>query len=178
MHDVGEYARLASYLVDTRDAAPDVFRDLSATDWSRVRWKDVGRPYTVERWAEGKTAWEAERGEAMPVREGWKHFNRSFHRLFVTDVPEAQRRAREEALAALARLDVRGAREALGELVQLAVWNRVHRVEDAVWDPRGKRALFAGLPLDRPRILFLGAADGYEAMQLAAMYPGGHVTLV
>ncbi|MFL5577263.1 MAG: methyltransferase domain-containing protein [Gemmatimonadaceae bacterium] len=178
MHDVGRYARLASYVVDTRDAPPDHFRDLSATDWSRLRWRDVGRPYTVERWAEGKKAWEAERGESMPVREGWKHFNRSFHRLFLTDVPEAQRRARDEAVAALARLDVQGAREALGELVQLAVWNKVHRVEDAVWDPRGKRALFEGLDLRRPRILFLGAADGYEAMQLAAMYPGGHVTLV
>jgi SAM-dependent methyltransferase len=51
-------------------------------------------------------------------------------------------------------------------------------VEDAVWDPRGKRGLFEGLDLERPEILFLGAADGYEAMQLLAMYPGGHAVLV
>ena len=178
MYSLGHYSRLPTHVVDTRDAPPDVFRDLSATDWSKVRWKDVGRPYTVERWAEGKKAWEAEHGGALPVREGWKVFNRSFHQLFLTDLPEAQRRAREEAVAAMARLDVRGASEALGELVQLAVWNKVHRVEDAVWDPRGKRALFEGLGLSRPRVLFLGAADGYEAMQLAAMYPGGHATLV
>ena len=66
----------------------------------------------------------------------------------------------------------------MAELVQLAVWNKVHRVEDAVWDPRGKRALFEGLELRRPRILFLGSAEGYEAMQLSAMYPGGHVVMV
>jgi hypothetical protein len=52
------------------------------------------------------------------------------------------------------------------------------RVQDAVWDPPGKRALFQGLDLKRPEILYLGAADGYEAMQLLATYPGGHAVLV
>ncbi|MGH7541070.1 MAG: class I SAM-dependent methyltransferase [Gemmatimonadota bacterium] len=66
----------------------------------------------------------------------------------------------------------------MGELFQLAVWNHVQRVEDAVWDPRGKRALLEGLDVARPRILFLGAADGYEAMQLLAQYPGGRAVLV
>ena len=54
----------------------------------------------------------------------------------------------------------------------------MHRVQDAVWDPRGKRALFQGLNVEKPRILFLGAADGYEAMQLLAQYPGGEAVLV
>ena len=177
-HPVGAHERLASYVVDTRDVAPDLFRDVSATDWSTLRWADVRRPYRVERWAADKLAWEREHGQPLPVLEGWKHFNRSFHALFATDVPAAQGRARAELTAALAAFDVHGAREALEELLHLAIWNRIHRVEDAVWDPRGKRALFEGLDLVRPRILFLGCAEAYEAMQLLAMYPGGHAVLV
>jgi hypothetical protein len=175
---VGAYARLGTHTIDTRDAPPDMFRDVSATDWTRLRWNDVRRPYSVEKWSEDKLDWERENGQPLPVLEGWKRFNRNFHELFATDVPAAQARARDELKAALGTFDVRGAREAMEELLQLAVWNRVHRVEDAVWDPRGKRALFEGLDVRRPRILFLGAAEGYEAMQLLAMYPGGHATLV
>jgi hypothetical protein len=177
-HEIGHVERLGTHLVDLRDQPPDLFTDVSATDWSRVTWKDVGRPYRVEKWAAARTSWEREHGGAMPVLEGWKRFNRNFHQLFATDVPEAQRRARDELASALASLDVHGAQEALEELLHLAIWNKIHRVEDAVWDPRGKRALFAGLDVRRPRILFLGAAEGYEAMQLSAMYPGGHVVLV
>ena len=177
-HAVGHHERLGAYTVDLRDQPPDVFRDVSATDWGALRWAKVRRPYTVERWSEDKLAWERENGQPMPVLEGWKRFNANFHALFATDVPAAQARARDELRVALGGLDVAGAREAVGELVQLAVWNKVHRVEDAVWDPRGKRALFEGLGLKRPKILFLGSAEGYEALQLAAMYPGGHVTMV
>jgi hypothetical protein len=177
-HEIGHVERLGTHLVDLRDQPPDLFTDVSATDWSRVTWRDVGRPYRVEKWAAARTSWEREHGVAMPVLEGWKSFNRNFHQLFATDVPAAQRRARDELTGALASLDVHGAQEALEELLHLAIWNRIHRVEDAVWDPRGKRALFAGLDVRRPRILFLGAAEGYEAMQLSAMYPGGHVVLV
>ena len=110
--------------------------------------------------------------------EGWKKFNQNFHAYFTTNVPESQQRARADLAAAVGKADVRGAAEAVEEMFHLLFWNRIHRVEDAVWDPRGKRALFAGLEVKRPRILFLGAADGYEAMQLAAMYPGGHTVLV
>lgn len=166
------------YKTDLSTAPPDVFVDVGDTDWRRLTWKDVGRPYQVDRWAREKRAWEAEHDAPLPVREGWKKFNAHFHQLFLTDPDEASRRARDEALAALQRFDVRGAREALAELVQMRVWNKVHLVEDAIWDPRGKRALFQGLDLHRPRILFLGAADGYEAMQLMAMYPGGQAVLV
>jgi hypothetical protein len=165
-------------VVDLRDTPPDMFTDVSATDWSRLTWKDVKRPYTVEKWARAKRDWEREHGDTMPVLEGWKRFNRSFHELFATDVPVAQRRARDELRCAIARFDAAGAGEAIEELLHLAIWNKIHRVEDAVWDPRGKRALFQGLDVERPRILFLGAAEGYEAMQLSAMYPGGHTVLV
>jgi len=177
-HDLGAYQVRGEYVVDARELAPDMFVDHGGVDWPRLTWKEVGRPYTVERWAEGKRLWEEENGEAMPVREGWRHFNRSFHRLFTTDVPHERRRARRELLQSLGRFDVPGSGAALRELLELAVWNRVHRVEDAIGDPRGKRALFGGLDLVRPDILFLGAAEGYEAMQLAAMYPGGRAVLV
>ena len=175
---IGTFARLATHAIDTRLAPPDMFEDVSATDWTTLRWGAVKRPHTVEKWSEDKLEWERENGQPLPVLEGWKRFNRNFHELFSTDVPAAQARARGELKSALAAFDLHGAREAVEELLQLAVWNRVHRVEDAVWDPRGKRALFADLGLARPRILFLGAAEGYEAMQLLAMYPGGHATLV
>lgn len=177
-HAVGDYEVTNSYVVDVRDTPPDMFRDVSATDWSKLDWKSVKRPYKVEKWAEGKKQWEKETGDVMPVQEGWKFFNRNFHSFFVKDLPVEQRAARNDLLRAIARMDVAGAHEALEELVHIAVWNRVHRVEDAVWDPRGKRALFGGLDVKKPRILFLGAAEGYEAMQLMAMYPGGEAVLV
>jgi hypothetical protein len=176
-YEIGDYDRLATHVVDARDEAPDEFRDVSATDWSRLTWSRVGRPYTVERWAEGKRQWEAEHGR-MSVRQGWSFFNQNFHRLFATDVPAALRAARADFVRELTHADVHGAQETIGELVRLAAWNKVHRVDDAVWDPRGKRALFEGLGVRKPRVLFLGAADGYEAMQLYAQYPGGEVVLV
>jgi hypothetical protein len=174
---IGDFERLPTHVVDARDAPPDQFREVSATDWSRLTWSAVGRPYTVERWAEGKRLWEAENGR-LSVRQGWSFFNRNFHELFSTDVPHALADGRRDLVRALTHLDVAGARETVTELVQLAAWNKVHRVDDAVWDPRGKRALFDGLDVRKPRILFLGAADGYEAMQLYAQYPGGSVVLV
>jgi Methyltransferase domain len=177
-HPLGHFERLATHVIDTRDAAPDMFTDVSATDWTRLRWAEVKRPYRVEKWSDDKLAWERANGQPLPVLEGWKRFNRNFHELFATDVPAAQARARDELRGAIAAFDLHGAREAIEELLQLAIWNKVHRVEDAVWDPRGKRALFEGLDVKRPRILFLGSAEGYEAMQLLAMYPGGHATLV
>ena len=177
-HDVGHYEVLGTHVVDLRDSEPDMFRDASATDWSRLSWRDVGRPYTVDKWAEGKKQWESDHGTAMTVLDGWKQFNRNFHGLFIRDVPVEQARAREQVLSSLRSFDMEGAVDAIEDLVHLAVWNKVHRVEDAVWDPRGKRALFGGLDVRKPKILFLGAAEGYEAMQLCAMYPGGSVTLV
>ncbi|MFI5235368.1 MAG: class I SAM-dependent methyltransferase [Gemmatimonadales bacterium] len=177
-YTIGDFERLERWVVDLRDAPPDLFLDAGATDWKHLTWRDVGHPHKVERWAREKREWEAEQGRRLPVREGWSKFNRHFHELFLTDTAATAREVRGEALRALLRANLAGTREALAELLQLAVWNKVHRIEDAVWDPRGKRALFSGLALERPRILFLGAADGYEAMQLAAMYPGGHVTLV
>lgn len=177
-HSIGDYQIGPQYVVDLRDQPADQFDDLSLMDWSKVSWKDVGRPYRVEKWSREKKEYERTHGEPLPILDGWKKFNYNFHQYFLTDVPASQARARDEFKAALAKFDAHGAQEAIEEMLHLLIWNKIHRVEDAVWDPRGKRAIFEGLDVKNPRILFLGAADGYEAMQLAAMYPGGHTVLV
>ncbi len=167
-----------TYRFDLRTTPPDVFVDHTGTDWSSLSWKDVGRPYLVENYSRKRKAWEAEHEQEMPVEVQWEHFNRHFHALFVKEPDHDAAPLRRRLADHLKEMDFSGAREVLEELVQLKIWNNVHRVQDAVWDPRGKRALFEGLDVQRPRILFLGAADGYEAMQLLATYPGGHAVLV
>lgn len=170
--------RLPTHVEDLRTGPPDVFVDSSDTDWSKLGWDELGRPYLVDDCSRRRLEWERERGEPMPVPVQWEHFNRSFHALFASDVPERLALARRELGRKLVGLDLPAIRRVLAELVRLGIWNHVQRVEDAVWDPRGKRALFDGLDVERPRILFLGAADGYEAMQLLAQYPGGEAVLV
>ena len=165
------------YRYDTLTGPPDLFEDLSATDWGRLTWREIGRPYEVTNYSKNRSAWEEEHRAAMPVEVQWEHFNKRFHSLFEQDVDAATQRAKAELQSHLKALDFAEAREVVQELVQLKIWNKVHLVEDAVWDPRGKRALFDGLDVERPEVLFLGAADGYEAMQLLAMY-GGHAVLV
>src|SRR5699024_9274094 len=93
------------------------------------------------------------------------------------NIPEEKQQARSQIWKSLLKLDIHGTGEAIEELVQLLVWNKVHRVEDAIWDPRGKRALFEGLDIKAQDVLLLFAADVYEAMQLLAQYPGGHAVL-
>lgn len=175
---IGEHQRLNTHMIDLRTTAPDMFRDLSNTNWSKVTWKDVGRPFKVENYSSIRTNWEHAHGEEMPVRDQWKFFNRYFHELFVTDVPAKQKEVRGKFWDALSHVNRAEIAEAFQEFIQIQVWNKIHRKEDAVWDPRGKRALFEGLDVKKPKILFLGSADGYEAMQLMAMYPGGHAVLV
>ncbi|MGH7481372.1 MAG: methyltransferase domain-containing protein [Longimicrobiales bacterium] len=175
---LGIVRRTRTHLVDTRTTRPDVFEDLSGVDFSRLTWRRLGRPYQVRNYSRRRRDWEAHEGREMPVPVQWERFNRAFHELLSSDVDTASDEAVLRLRRAARSFDAAGAREALEDLVQLRIWNHVHRVEDAVWDPRGKRALFEGLDVRRPRILFLGAADGYEAMQLMALYPGGHAVLV
>ena len=176
-HRVGDHLVLGQHVIDLRDQPPDHFEDVSATDWRALSWSAIGKPYSVERWSAAKREHESAHGR-LRVHEGWEYFNRSFHQFFLSDLPADQARARAALGSALAHVNLHDAQEAIADLFRLAVWNKIHRVEDAVWDPRGKRALFAGLEVKKPRILFLGAADGYEAMQLYAQYPGGEVVLV
>ena len=177
-HTIGQFERTGQFVIDTRDEAPDMFEDAGNTDWSKLTWKDVGRPYTVEKWSRARKHYDTTHDGTLPIIDGWRLFNTAFHQFFLTDVPSAQQEARAQLKSAMAGLSVHGAQHALEDMLRLGVWNKIMRVEDAVWDPRGKRALFAGLDVTKPRILFLGAADGYEAMQIAAMYPGGEITLV
>ena len=169
---------LPTHRIDTRSGPPDIFVDESRTNWERITWGELGRPYEVNNYSKHRKNWEAEQGETMPVEVQWQHFNRSFHELFVTDVPQKRGDLLKQFGKSLAGLSPHEALETLTDLFQVAIWNKVHRVDDAVWDPRGKRALFEGLDVDKPEILFLGSAEGYEAMQLMAMYPGGHAVLV
>ncbi|WP_433742437.1 class I SAM-dependent methyltransferase [Falsibacillus pallidus] len=150
----------------------------TVNDWSELRWKDIGKPFQVTSFSKEKTEWEERNGKELPVHTSWELFNRSFHEWFVKDVPAEMSRSKKEFFAKLASLQIKDIKSALGNVLRIHLWNYAHRIEDGIWDPRGKRALFEGLDLQKPRILFLGAAEGYEAMQLAAMYPKGEVVMV
>ncbi|HSR68577.1 MAG TPA: class I SAM-dependent methyltransferase [Acidobacteriota bacterium] len=168
----------STYRVDLRTSPPDVFEDISSTDWAKLDWKQVGRPYQVPANSSRRAQWESQEGREMPIPVQWEHFNRDFHSLFAADSETRKPELWRRFWGRVGRLRLAQARQAAAELLRLKVWNQVHRVDDAVWDPRGKRALFEGLDVKRPRVLFLGAADGYEAMQLLAQYPGGEAVLV
>ncbi|GCE14660.1 class I SAM-dependent methyltransferase [Tengunoibacter tsumagoiensis] len=177
---IGSTYLTPTYRVDLRPThTKDVFFDASpVSDWRTLSWKKIGRPYRVERWSKEKKQWEREHGQELPPQTSWEMFNRSFQQLFDADALASRKEALRSLGYELSHGDLHEAWEAVEEMVQATVWNKIHRIEDAVWDPRGKRALFEGLDVKKPEVLFLGAADGYEAMQLLAMYPGGHAVLV
>ncbi|WP_408010579.1 class I SAM-dependent methyltransferase [Pseudalkalibacillus sp. A8] len=173
---------LSSYRIDLRNPGnelPDRFfnGDL-VKDWSKLSWKEVGKPYEVKTMSVDRTNWEKEHKQTMPVKTSWEYFNRSFHEWFVKDVPKERSEANENLIKHLKQFKLHEVKEGVGDLIRLSLWNYAHRIEDGIWDPRGKRALFEGLDVEKPNILFLGAAEGYEAMQLQAMYPGGQVVMV
>jgi Methyltransferase domain len=147
-------------------------------DWSTVTWKDIGKPYEVTSFSTEKTEWEQTHGEMLPVHTSWTMFNQSFHEWFSKDVPTEIGDKKNAFFKSLTSFKPSEVKTALGDYVRIHLWNYVHRIQDGIWDPRGKRALFEGLDVDKPRILFLGAAEGYEAMQLSAMYPDGEVVMV
>ncbi len=176
--DIGTTHLTPTYRVDLRPDGKDVFYQSPAIDWAALSWAAIGRPYRVERWSKEKQRWEKEHDEALPVKTSWEMFNRSFQQMFDDDALAERRTALRALGKGLGTLHLGAALEAFEEIVQETYWNQAHRIEDAIWDPRGKRALFEGLDVQKPEILFLGAADGYEAMQLMAQYPGGHAVLV
>lgn len=178
--DIGSTHLTPTYRVDLRPThTKDVFYDADpVSDWKSLSWKQIGRPYRVERWSSEKKRWEREHDQELPIKTSWEMFNRSFQSLFDEDALEKRKDALGNLGISLNKVKLDQAWEAMEEIVQTTFWNKIHRVEDAIWDPRGKRALFEGLDVKKPEVLFLGAADGYEAMQLMAMYPGGHAVLV
>lgn len=179
--DFGHTELRPNYRIDLRNPTnDDLDKFINAnlvSDWSQLTWKDVGKPYEVKSVAKSKKEYEKEFGN-MSVKTSWEFFNRSFHEWFVKDVPSEMEKNKADLKKYLSRFQLRDVKLALGETMRLSLWNYAHRIEDGIWDPRGKRALFEGLDVQKPRILFLGAAEGYEAMQLQAMYPGGEVVLV
>jgi len=119
-HSVGAFERTPQFVIDTRDEAPDQFTDASATDWSTLSWKGVGRPYTVEKWSRAKQLYERDHGGSLPIIEGWRLFNMAFHGFFLTDVPAAQQQARAGLARSLGRLRTIDAADALEDLLRLA----------------------------------------------------------
>ncbi|ANC78925.1 methyltransferase type 11 [Fictibacillus phosphorivorans] len=180
---LGQTEMRPSYRIDLRE-----YRDRkeyekfvkvnTVNDWSTVTWKDIGKPYEVTSFSKEKTEWEQTHGEMLPVHTSWTMFNQSFHEWFSKDVPAEIGDKKSAFLKSLTSFKPREVKTALGDYVRIHLWNYVHRIQDGIWDPRGKRALFDGLDVKKPRILFLGAAEGYEAMQLSAMYPDGEVVMV
>lgn len=147
-------------------------------DWSQLTWQGVGKPYEVNTLSKDRRAWEREHGRSMDPKTSWSYFNKAFQEWFDKDVPGEIAGKKAAFIRSLASFRPGEICTALGDVARIRLWNYVHRIQDGVWDPRGKRALFEGLNLRKPRILFLGAAEGYEAMQLAAMYPGAQVVMV
>lgn len=173
---------LPSYRSDLREFTEKQFNKFvklnTVNDWSQLTWKDAGKPYAVTSYAEEKLNWEKEHGDALPAHTSWTMFNKSFHEWFIKDVPDEMDKSKKEFFHSLSQFKPLEAKQALGDALRIRLWNYVHRIQDGIWDPRGKRALFEGLDVQGPRILFLGAAEGYEAMQLSAMYPGGEIVMV
>jgi hypothetical protein len=147
-------------------------------DWSLLTWREVGKPFEVKNMSKHRKQWEKDNDGSMPVKTSWEYFNKAFHEWFAKDVPKELQESKAAFFRSLASFRPAEVKMALGEMVKIQLWNFAHRIEDGIWDPRGKRELFAGLDVQKPRILFLGAAEGYEAMQLAAMYPGAEIVMV
>lgn len=180
--DFGITQKTPQYRVDLRAPKPEdldrFIKKDQVRDWSLLSWNEIGKPFEVKKISQERVDWEKHHDKSMSIRTSWQYFNRAFHELFVKNVPSEMAAKRKEMLALLGKFEWTDLKNALGETTKLALWNYVHRIQDGIWDPRGKRALFEGLDIKQPRILFLGAAEGYEAMQLAAMYPGGEIVLV
>jgi hypothetical protein len=172
-----------SYRIELRERYTEkeynkYFKKNHVRDWSILTWKDVGKPYEVKNMSNTRKQWEKENDKDMPVQTSWEYFNKAFHEWFAKDVPAEITEKKKEFLQSLKSFKPDQIKMALGDMVKIRLWNFAHRVEDGIWDPRGKRALFEGLDVQNPRILFLGAAEGYEGMQLAAMYPGAEIVMV
>lgn len=180
---LGQTEKMPSYRMDLRQYKNQkeyekFVKVNTVNDWSTVSWKDIGKPYEVTSFSKDKLDWEKEHGETLPVHTSWTMFNQSFHEWFSKDVPAEIHEKKGAFFHSLKSFKPSEVKVALGDYLRIHLWNYVHRVQDGIWDPRGKRALFEGLDVQKPRILFLGAAEGYEAMQLSAMYPGGEVVMV
>ncbi|UOQ44469.1 methyltransferase domain-containing protein [Halobacillus salinarum] len=180
--DIGETRLFPQFRMDLRKFSEKEYNRFvtvnTVRDWSQLSWKQVGRPYEVRAQSNERRSWEQEQNREMDPHTAWTFFNKAFHEWFVKDVPSELDHSKKQFIKSLGSLKPAEIKHALGDVVRIQLWNYVHRIQDGIWDPRGKRALFEGLSLHKPKILFLGAAEGYEAMQLAAIYPRAHIVMV
>ncbi|MCP3029347.1 bifunctional 2-polyprenyl-6-hydroxyphenol methylase/3-demethylubiquinol 3-O-methyltransferase UbiG [Halobacillus sp. A5] len=179
---IGHTEKLPSFRLDLRNYSAKEYNKFvslnTVKDWSQLSWKDVGKPYEVKSESREKRDWERQHNRTMDAHTSWTFFNKAFHEWFIKDVPKESHNAKQNFLHSLRSFKPQEVKQALGSVIQMQLWNYVHRIQDGIWDPRGKRALFEGLDVKKPKILFLGAAEGYEAMQLGAMYPGAEIVMV
>ncbi|UOK56510.1 hypothetical protein MGI18_16490 [Bacillus sp. OVS6] len=140
--DIGKTALSESFKIDLRTYTEEEKGELFATnlvrDWSMLTWKDVGKPYEVKTYAKDRKDWEKENQKSMPVHTSWQYFNKSFHEWFVKDVPEEMNAFNEELKKNFAAFRPAVVKEVLGKSMKLRLWNYIHRIEDGIWDPRGK----------------------------------------
>lgn len=162
---------------DLRTYPPDVFVKLPETKWSNLDWKQVGLPYSIRTYSTHRSAWEERHGRKMPDLLQWKTYNKNLHELYHTSLVNRKMEVRKKLLSNLKHFKVEQADASLQSAIRLRIWDYLHRKEDAMWDPRGKRAFLDGLDIKHPRILHLGAGDGYDAMILISLY-GGEAQLV
>ncbi|MCP3031798.1 class I SAM-dependent methyltransferase [Halobacillus sp. A1] len=179
---IGRTKKLPSYRMDLRSFSEKEYNKFvtlnTVKDWSQLKWEDIGRPYEVKADSKEKNDWESRHQKAMDPHTSWTYFNKAFHEWFIKDVPGELESSKHDFFKGLKSFRPGEVKHTIGSMVQLQLWNYVHRIQDGIWDPRGKRALFEGIDIKKPRILFLGAAEGYEAMQLGAMYPGAEIVMV
>lgn len=166
-----------THRTDLRTEPPDVYVEHNFNPGA-VSWPDLGPPLLITNYSTQRSYWEQTQAREMPTFLQWKYYNRNLHTLFNIDYSKRRDALKKKIRQSLLKLQVQKADESLQELIKLRVWNHLHQKEDAFWDPRGKRKLFEGLEVKNPRILVLGAADGYDAMVLLSLYPNGHATLV
>src|SRR5258705_5029124 len=138
--DIGQTRLMPTSRVDLRSTrSANRFYDANPIhDWSALSWKRIGRPYRVERWSAEKQRWEREHEQALPVKTSWQMFNRSFQHLFDTDALAARRAAAGRLVRSALGIDLLAAWEAAEDMLLTTVWNKIHPVDDIIWDPRGK----------------------------------------
>ncbi|MFD1019154.1 class I SAM-dependent methyltransferase [Thalassobacillus hwangdonensis] len=179
---IGKTELINQYRIDLRHYSEKEYNKFvtmnTVKDWSQLTWKDVRKPYEVKTYSKDRITWEKNHAKEMDPHTSWTFFNKAFHEWFQKDVPAEMQEAKKQFFSSIRSFKPSQVKQALGDVVKIQLWNYVHRMQDGIWDPRGKRALFEGLDVKHPRILFLGAAEGYEAMQLAAMYPEAEVVMV
>ena len=154
--DIGTTELLPTYRVDLRPDGKEVFFDAPQINWDDLSWKQIGRPYRVERWSQEKQRWEKEHDQELPIKTAWEMFNRSFQTLFDEDALANRRAALGDLGHGLTHFNLHEAQEALQEMVQAILLeprpSRARRHLGPTWQARplrGPRCRETGNPLPR-----------------------------